>query len=82
LVIRVSFYERVTLKVGVFPKLTGFWDWLSLPDLPALCNQGRAAFRDAAFVNKQPAGMEAGCMDSWVFALQKPKAKKWHGGHF
>jgi hypothetical protein len=26
--------------------------------------------------------MEAGCMDSWVFALQKPKAKKWHGGHF
>jgi hypothetical protein len=26
------------------------------------------------------AGMEAGCMDSWVFAMQKPKAKKWHGG--
>jgi hypothetical protein len=21
-------------------------------------------------------------MDSWVFAKQKPKAKKWHGGHF
>jgi hypothetical protein len=27
----------------------------------------------------EAASMEAGCMDSWVFALQKPKAKKWHG---
>jgi hypothetical protein len=23
--------------------------------------------------------MEAGCMDFQVFALQKPKAQKWHG---
>jgi hypothetical protein len=30
----------------------------------------------------QTAGKEAGCKDFQVFALQKPKAKKWHGRHF
>jgi hypothetical protein len=37
--------------------------------MPHLCKQ-------------QPAGMEAGCMNFSVFALQKPKTQKWHGGHF
>jgi hypothetical protein len=42
----------------------------------------RAFASAAAFVNLQPAGMEAGCIDSQVFAKQKPEAQKWHGGHF
>jgi hypothetical protein len=40
----------------------------------------------AALFNSQPsaalAGMDAGCVNVYVFALQKRKAKKWYGCHF
>jgi hypothetical protein len=37
-------------------------------------------FCEAKLRKVKLAGKEAGCKDFQVFALQKPKAKKWHGG--